>query len=215
MPIEKQKRMDSELPQSPPDYLRKLLLRYNDPENPLHLDLSAKRIIEKLSTDGSPVTASEIQQFKSSLEYYSMARERRLLRGKKRYLSFRPWVSFSPQSILALDLCFLYDLTTKANSNSTILVMLDVYSRFTRVSLQKNKSAAVTLKNFEQNLPFFTQNFPEKQYKYAATDLGSEFKGTFKKTLKEKYKIDIYHLKMGYHPKVSIVERVVRSGCVR
>ena len=159
-------------PPPPPDYLKKLLYRYQDPNDPLHLDLSTQRIIEQLSSENSTVTASEIQQFKSSLEFYTLERERRLLRGRKRYLSFRPWLCYSPQTILALDLCFLHSLTSKTNSHSTILVILDVFSRLARVSLQKDKTAATTLANFESNLSYFTQNFPEKQYKYVASDLG-------------------------------------------
>ena len=183
-----------------------LLKRYQDPTNQLYLDLSTRRILEQLLNEGlaRPISRNIIENFRQSLAWFSRVRERRLLRGRKRYNSFRSWRSHSPQTILAVDLCFLSNLPGKIGKNVPIFIAIDTFSRLTIGTVQANNSRKATLRSYEKLLPLFLRPNPEKNYSFVAADRGGEFGSHFRRTLERTYKTKIYHTRIGPHPKVCI-----------
>ena len=174
--------------------------------------MSTARILEQLNTEGStqPVDRDIIEAFRRSLSWYSLARERRILRNKRRHASFRPWKAFSPQSIIACDLCFLYNMPGRLKKNQAIFIAIDVYSRKTLACVQNSNSATSTLRSYEKLLPIFLQPNPSKNYRFCAIDKGGEFKSVYKSRLESAYKTKLYSTKIGPWPKISLVERVIR-----
>ena len=86
----------------PDEQIRDLLARYLDPTSVAHLETNERKILQSVRRDAAkyPATIPTIRYFRDSLSYYSRARERYILKGRRRYNSFRKHVSFSPESIL-------------------------------------------------------------------------------------------------------------------
>ena len=84
------------------EQLQSLLTQYLDPRSAAHLELNSQKILKELKEDSKkfPATIPTIRFFRDSLSFYSRARDRYMLRGRRRYNSFRKYVSFSPESVL-------------------------------------------------------------------------------------------------------------------
>ena len=202
-----------------PEPIAYLLRRYRDPTHSLYLDLSSRRILHQLLDEGTrqPIDRAIIENFRRSLGWFSRVRERRILRGKKRYYSFRSWRSHSPQSILAVDLCFLSNLPGRVGKNVPIFIAIDTFSRMTQATIQANNSSKSTFRSYEKLLPLFLRPNPEKNYAFLACDKGSEFRGAnFRQKLERMYGTKIYHTRIVPFPKVCFFfYRISIRGCVR
>ena len=75
---------------------------FKNPNSDFFLETNTKRLYELAKTDANlfPVTHSEINHFKHSIESISRNFEQRTLRARKRHLSYRSWLSFGPLNIL-------------------------------------------------------------------------------------------------------------------
>ena len=201
-----------------PEPIAYLLRRYRDPSHNLYLDLSTRRILNQLLDEGvrKPIDRTIIEDFRRSLSWFSRVRERRILRGRKRYNSFRSWRSHSPQTILAIDLCFLNNLPDSVGRNVPIFIAIDTFSRMTLATVQANNSSKATFQSYCKLLPLFLRPDAGKNYSFVATDRGGEFRSAnFRQKLEQKYGTKLYHTHVGPHPKVriffSIRKRVRRS----
>ena len=79
--------------------LRKL---YTSPNSDIFLSKNAQDIYENLKKDTLfyPTTYADVSRLKNTVEADFRLRERRILRGKTRYLSRRKFQAFSPCTIL-------------------------------------------------------------------------------------------------------------------
>ena len=113
----------------------------------------------------------------------------------------------------SVDLCFFHQIKGKGSSpNSTILILHDAFSKYSKGILQAGQKASTTLQSYEKLLPLFMEGkTAEDGYKLCAADRGKEFLSVFKSTLANKYGTKIYNLHTGPHPKISVVERTIRS----
>ena len=130
--------------------------KYRNPNSRLFLESNVRKIYKaaKRDADLNPVTQKQIEDFKSSLSTLSRLREDRILRGRKRVLSFRKWRSYGPNNIWIADLCFIPDVRNR-NKKHTILVIADVFSRLCFLSLQKGNSSLETAANLKKAFHFF------------------------------------------------------------
>ena len=78
--------------------LKKLVNDYHDSSKDIFLHPNTTDILREVSKDSkfSFLTRDDIKTFERSLYEISRANEFRLLRGKRRHLSNRPWISFAP-----------------------------------------------------------------------------------------------------------------------
>ena len=88
-----------------PRDVEKLLTQYLDPLSSSHLLSSQDRLLKNIQRDSElyPMSVDTIQNFKQSLEWESKIREFKLLRGKKRYLSYRRYITFDNSMLAGLD----------------------------------------------------------------------------------------------------------------
>ena len=87
-----------------PRDVEKLLTQYLDPLSSSHLVSNQDRLLKNIQRDCElyPMPAEAIQRFKQSLEWESKVREYNLLRGKKRYLSYRRYITFDNSMLAGL-----------------------------------------------------------------------------------------------------------------
>ena len=87
-----------------PRDVEKLLSQYLDPLSSSHLLSSQNRLLNNIQRDSElyPMPLEAIQSFKTSLEWESKIREYKLLRGKKRYLSYRRYITFDNSMLAGL-----------------------------------------------------------------------------------------------------------------
>ena len=110
-----------------------LLKKYLDPSSSIHLELNRSHIFRAIKNDAiaRPASTATIKHFQESLSYFSRQKERYMLRGKKRHLNYRQYLSFAPETILCADLAFLHHLSPLSKSKSkTVLCLLDLFSKF-------------------------------------------------------------------------------------
>ena len=90
--------------------LKQLVNDYHDPSKDIFLHPNTANILEEVSKDSkfSFLSRNDIKNFENSLYEISRANEFRLLRGKRRYLSNRPWISFAPGEYLICLKCCLF-----------------------------------------------------------------------------------------------------------
>ena len=91
------------------NHLWKRLTSSNIPTNssyPYNLDLLFKNL--KKDTNKYPANINDILQLQSSLETESRIKEIRTLRGKKRKISTRPYITHSPQHIILGEKSFTF-----------------------------------------------------------------------------------------------------------
>lgn len=72
-----------------------------DPNSDIFLEKNNKKFVEfiKKNPKLKYLTASKIIEYKNKLSQISRDRQRRILRGRKRYLSTRTWVTYAPMNI--------------------------------------------------------------------------------------------------------------------
>ena len=82
--------------------IKELSKLYLNPNSNLFLSKDTKDIYENIKSDASlhPATFADILRLRNSIESDFRHREHRILRGKRRYLSRRKFIAFSPCSIL-------------------------------------------------------------------------------------------------------------------
>ena len=98
------------------------------------------------------------------------------------YHNFSPsfslqYISFSPGHIVAADLCFLRPISsikrtaiTPQKKYTTVLVLLDIFSRFLQLRVLSRQTAEETYTKFKEALPFFGDH----EYKHLLTDRVSQ-----------------------------------------
>ena len=79
--------------------LETLYKDFTNPDSRNFANINVEQIFQNAQQDASrhPVSRHEISQLQLSLESLSRAKERRILRGKVRKVSFRKWLFFSPR----------------------------------------------------------------------------------------------------------------------
>ena len=84
---------------------------YRDPSSNIFLEKNDERILNEAKTDSflSPISHSQIERYKWSIELISRDQEQRILCGRKRVISFRPWRTYGPNNIGLADLCYIPD----------------------------------------------------------------------------------------------------------
>ena len=72
-----------------------------DPNSDIFLEKNNRKFVEFIRQNPKLkyLKASEIIEYKNKLSQISRDRQRRILRGRKRYLSTRPWVTYGPMNI--------------------------------------------------------------------------------------------------------------------
>ena len=75
-----------------------LVKDYFDSSKDIFLYPTTSGILEHVKTNANltHITTQDVIQFRQTLYEISRATEARLLRGKKRYLANRPWLTFAP-----------------------------------------------------------------------------------------------------------------------
>ena len=131
--------------------------KYRDPTSTLFLEKDIDRLYSEAKRDAdlNPVSRAEILRFKSSLSTLSRDREKRILRGRKRVLSYRRWIVFGPNNILLGDLAFLPSLRHRNGKRYIILVLLDAFSRLCFLSLLKNATSGEVARQLDEAFRFF------------------------------------------------------------
>ena len=147
---------------------------YKNPNSDLYLQQGTEALYQAARKEGKFVTRSEIQTFKNSIEALSRNYGRRVLKSRKRHLSFRKWLSFSPLHILAADILFLRRIKQDNNKKYVVLIIMDVFSRYLKVTPLKSTSSKETIQAFEASLKEFgaDQTKPGWGYRYLAVDRG-------------------------------------------
>ena len=71
---------------------------YTNSQNAIFLDPNTSSILREIRSDAalSHISLKDIKKFQKALTEESKYKEFKILRGKKRYLSHRQWISFSP-----------------------------------------------------------------------------------------------------------------------
>ena len=147
---------------------------YKDPQSGLYLQSNTESLYQAAKREGKFVTRAEIELFKNSVESHSKNFEARVLRSRKRHLSYRKWVCFSPLHILAADLLYLRQIKRHNNNKYVVLIIMDVFSRMVKVTHLRNGSSAETIKAFENSLIEFgaVQGVEGQGYSHLAVDRG-------------------------------------------
>lgn len=129
---------------------------YRDPSSNIFLEKNDERIYNEAKTDSflSPISHSQIERYKRSIELISRDREYRILRGRKRVISFRPWRTYGPNNIGLADLCYIPDFKNPKGKKKTIFVYLDAFSRLAYVSLCKDGTAKEVATHLEKAFSF-------------------------------------------------------------
>ena len=84
---------------------------YTKNSNALYLHPNTSRILKEIRLDSSlsHISLNEIKKFQQALTEESKYKEFKILRGKKRYLSHRQWISFSPGNLTITNTCVQID----------------------------------------------------------------------------------------------------------
>lgn len=130
---------------------------YRDSQSDIFVDKNTERIFKKAKTDAilDPVTRSQIEAYKLSLSTLSRDKERRILRGRQRVLSFRRWLTYGENNILCADTAFLPDFRNPKGKKKTILVFLDSFSRLCYLTLCLGTSAKESASKLPEVFAFF------------------------------------------------------------
>ena len=80
--------------------LKTLVRLYRSPKSKIFLTNNASDIYNRLKTENFPISYHDIYRLKTTVESLSRGREQRILRGRKRHLNFRKFVTFSPCHIV-------------------------------------------------------------------------------------------------------------------
>ena len=154
--------------------INKIYQQFRNPNSDLFLQINTDKIFDIAKRDPSlaGVTRSDVLQFKRKVESISRSFQSRILKSRPRHDQFRSWITFGPLNILLGDLCFLPPLK-KHGKKTTILVLMDAFSRLVKLSYMKTNTAKETLQKFDESLAFFGSD-PEHglNFKKFACDRG-------------------------------------------
>ena len=153
---------------------REIYQLYRNPNSDLYLQQNTEAIYQAAKREGKYLTRAEIETFKHSVESTSRNFEARVLRSRKRHLSYRKWLSFSPLHILSGDLLFLRLVKPNNNKKYVVLILQDVFSKMVKLTPINSTSSKDTLKAFEQSLIEFgaDQQLQGRGYRHLAVDRG-------------------------------------------
>lgn len=130
---------------------------YRDPQSDIFVDKDTERIFQKAKKEAilNPIKRSDIQKYKLSLSTLSRDKERRILRGRRRVLSYRKWLTYGENNILCADTAFLPDFRNPKGKKKTILVFLDSFSRLCYLTLCSGTSAKESASKLPKVFAFF------------------------------------------------------------
>lgn len=130
---------------------------YRDPQSAIFVDKDTERIHREAKSDAllNPIKYSDIEKYKHTLTTLSKDKERRVLRGRKRVLSFRRWITYGENNILCADTAFLPDFKNPKGKKKTILVFLDAFSRLVCLRLCSGTTAKEAASKLPEVFAFF------------------------------------------------------------
>ena len=96
---------------------------FKDPNSDLYLQQNTEALYQAAKREGKFLTRAEIRTFQDSVEATSRNFEIRVLKSRKRHLSYRKWISFSPLHILAGDILFLRKIKPNNNKKYPVLIL--------------------------------------------------------------------------------------------
>ena len=108
--------------------------QYLNPNSAIFLERNNKIIktfLEKNKTL-TPLKTKDIIEYKQQLYHLSKDREIRLLKGRKRQISHRSWLSFGPNNILLADITFLRRISDPTKRHRPVLVRISVHRSLNR-----------------------------------------------------------------------------------
>lgn len=159
---------------------------FTSPESDQFMNINVQDIYNSAQNDSSlfPTTLNDIYNWKYDTDSISRATERRTLHGARRKLSHRAWKTYAPQSIICCDLAFIRRLTTDQNHKKKyviVLFLIDAFSRYVHMTVQKDQTSQTTLESFRNALPLLQSGNHLKKYQHCAIDRGSEFRSDFRR----------------------------------
>ena len=130
---------------------------YRDPQSGIFVNKNTEHIYKEAKSDAllNPIKHSDIEKYKVSLSTLSRDRERRILRGRKRVLSYRRWLTYGENNILCADSAFLPDFKNPKGKKKIILVFLDAFSRLCYLSLCSGTTAKESASKLPEAFAFF------------------------------------------------------------
>lgn len=140
--------------------VKRLVELYRSPTSNIFLTRNAQEIYKAVKNDAKlhPTSYKQIWRLQQTVESSFRGRESRILRGKNRYLSYRPWLNFSPCQIILGDLAFIPNISGKTSKHHVVCVFMDSFSKLVFMKVQKSTLSSETLNSFEEALPFFYGN---------------------------------------------------------
>lgn len=157
--------------------------------------VGAKKLQERLKSKGINTTVKFISEWLKKQSTHTLT-----VKPKKiqQYLSF---TSNSPNDKHVADLAFFRH---QSNGYKGILIVIDVYSRYACVLPFKSKTAESIAKLYKSMFDSTPLRFPNQ----LITDDGAEFKGSFKKMLRDNH---VFHhvATPGVHTTTAIVDRFI------
>ena len=156
--------------QLPPKLLR-LHQIYTNPNNSVFLTKNVNQLLRFTKKDPKTrfLTRSDILQYQKNLSQLSRDREVRILRNRRRTLSYRPWRTFAPNNILLGDLCFIRPIQNPKKGKAKIcLIFLDAFSRLIHCSILKSAKSAEVASRLQDAFAFFGP----RKYKKFCSDRG-------------------------------------------
>ena len=81
---------------------------FTDVTSPLFAETNVNKIYHLAKSDSlsHPISIASIHKLKSEVEAISKLKERHILKGEKRKISHRSWISHGPRNLLIADLFF-------------------------------------------------------------------------------------------------------------
>ena len=124
-----------------------------------------------------PASHQDISDLQLQLESISRLKEQRELKGLKRKISSRIWVTHSERHCLISDIAFIRNLNVDDSTNNKtyriLYLIQDAYSRLLYLAFIPNKTTEQTKKEFDKAIAFFTGNgHYENSYKLFCSDRG-------------------------------------------
>ena len=143
---------------------------YTNPNNPIFLTKNIDELLKftKKNPKTKSLTRSEILKYQSTLSQLSRDREVRILRNRRRALSYRRWKVFAPNNILLGDIFFLRPIKNpKHGKRIPCLIFMDAFSRLVYCSILKSTKSAEVASRLQDAFTFFG---PEKKFKKFCSD---------------------------------------------
>ena len=145
-----------------PPRLKRLHEIYTDQNSSVFLTKNINKLMRFAKTDPNTaiLSRSEILQYQQTLSDISRDREARILRNRKRHLSFRRWRTFAPGQILLGDLAFIRPISNPIHGKPIImLILIDSFSRMAYTALLKNSTSLEVTKHLDKAIIFFNAKY--------------------------------------------------------